>query len=141
MLDKAQYYHGAAIMALLEHNQFSVKKMGTLGYVVNDKVFAFLKYTTKNKTPWQFSFDQEDVDRCVKMASSHKALVVGLVCGGDGICALTWDEVKMLLNSKPGRISTKRKHNESYGVVGSQGELKRKIAVGRWPTLVSEIII
>ena len=141
MLDKANYYHGAAIARLLEdENSFSVRKKGLLGYVVNEKVFVFLKYTTKARTPWRFTFDQEDVDRCFSMSLNHEAVISGLICGGDGVCALKWQEVKLLLDGKPGWICIKRNHNERYGVTGSADELDRKVAVGRWPTLISEII-
>jgi len=141
MLDKAHYYHGAAIIRLLEDERgFSVSKKGFLGYVVNEKIFVFLKYTTKARTPWRFSFDQEDVDRCFRMSLEHEDVVLGLICGGDGVCALKWEEAKMLLDGKPGWICVKRNHNERYGVTGSASELDRKVAVGRWPTLLSETI-
>jgi len=140
MIDKLQFYHGAAIISLLENENLSAKKRGSLGYVVNDRVFVFLKYTTKARSPWRFSFDQEDVDRCLKMALEYKVVILGLVCGGDGICALSWEETQYLLNTKPGWISVKRKHNKSYGVAGSVSELKRKVSVRRWRSIISEVV-
>ena len=134
MLDKTEYYHGAAIIRLLENSACeSVKKKEYLGYVVNGSVFAFLKYSTKGRSPWGFSFDQEDVDRCVKMSQEYSRVVLGLICGGDGVCALEWNEAEMLLGGKPGRIAAARKHNHSYSVWGTVGELKHKVPVGRWP--------
>jgi|SRR3989344_2906742 len=140
MIDKLQFYHGAAIISLLENENLSAKKRGSLGYVVNDRVFVFLKYTTKARSPWRFSFDQEDVDRCLKMALEYKVVILGLVCGGDGICALSLEETQYLLNTKPGWISVKRKHNKSYGVAGSVSELKRKVSVRRWRSIISEVV-
>ncbi len=141
MIDKLHYYHGAAIVSLLQENEdISVKKKGLWGYVINDQVFVFLKYTTKARTPWRFSFDQEDVDRCLRMLSEYNSLVLGLICGGDGVCALTWKEAQFLLNDKPGWISVKRKHNESYGVAGSISKLKGKIPVERWVKIFYEVV-
>ncbi|MFA5829617.1 MAG: hypothetical protein WC843_03930 [Candidatus Gracilibacteria bacterium] len=141
MMDKSHYYHGAAVVSLLENeNDFSISKKGFLGYVVNDKIFIFLKYTTKARTPWRFTFDQEDIDRCLKMSSEYNDVAVGLICGGDGICGLKWNEVRCLLEDKPGWISAKRKHNESYGVAGSITELEKKVPVGRWSIFISEMI-
>jgi len=140
MIDKLQYYHGAAIIALLESGDLSVKKRGALGYIVNDKIFVFLKYRTTPRTPWVFSFDQEDVNRCTKMASEYNAVIVGLICGGDGICWLTWNEASTLIDSKPGWIASRRKHNGSYGLTGQVTDLKRKIPVSRWSTITSEVI-
>ncbi|MEK7089163.1 MAG: hypothetical protein AAB913_03475 [Patescibacteria group bacterium] len=141
MIDKLHYYHGAAIVSLLEEDgNVSVKKKGLLGYVINNEVFVFLKYTTKARSPWKFSFDQEDVDRCLNMKSEYGTIVLGLICGGDGVCALTWDETQSLLDIRPGWISAQRKHNESYKVIGSVSKLRRKIPVGRWANIISEIV-
>lgn len=140
MLDKTEFYHGAAIIRLLEDKRcLGVRKKELLGYVVNEKVFVLLKYATKARTPWGFSFDQEDIDRCVRMKNEFPNVAVGLICGGDGTCALSWEEANMLLNGKPGRIAAGRRHNESYAVWGTAGELKRKVAVNRWPSLVFDL--
>lgn len=139
MLDKSEYYHGAALIRLMEDERCrAVKKRAFLGYVANDEVFVFLKYTTKERSPWGFTFDQEDVDRCFKMASEYQALVLGLICGGDGVCGVSWREANELLGGKAGRIVAGRKHNHSYSVWGTAGELKRKVSVSRWPSLVFE---
>ncbi len=139
MIDKFGYYHGAALVRLMDDERCrAVKKQGLLGYVVNDEIFVFLKYTTKARSPWGFTFDQEDVDRCSKMAQEFKSVVLGLVCGGDGICGLHWCEAKNLLGDKPGRIATGRNHNQSYSVWGTAGEWKRKISLNRWPLLFFE---
>jgi len=139
MLDKFEYYHGAALVRLMDDERCrAVNKRGLLGYVVNNKIFVFLKYTTKTRSPWGFAFDQEDIDRCLKMEEEYKDVVLGLVCGGDGICALHWHEAKELLGSNPGRIAAGRKHNHSYSVWGTAGEWKRKISVSRWPLILFE---
>ena len=139
MLDKSDYYHGAAIIRLMDDGRcWSVRKLQQLGYIVNDEVFIFLKYTTKSRTPWGFTFDQEDVERCLKMATEYHNVILGFICGGDGVCALHWCEAKELLGGKAGRIAAGRKHNHSYSVWGTCGELKQKIPVGRWLSLAFE---
>ena len=139
MLDKSEFYHGAAIIRLLENSKCkAIRKREFLGYVVNESIFVFIKYTTKARTPWGFTFDQEDIDRCYRMAEKHSKLYLALVCGGDGVCALTWREAEHLLDGKPGRISAGRRHNESYAVKGSEAKLKGKVSVNRWPKLLFE---
>ena len=139
MLDKTDYYHGAAIVKLLEDSRCaSVQKKGLLGYVINGDSFVLLKYTTKARSPWGFSFDQEDIDRCLKMASEYRRVILGFICGGDGVCALDWSQAKELLAEKPGRIAAGRKHNKQYEVWGTEGELKGKIPLNRWPSLLFE---
>lgn len=138
MLYKFGYYHGAAIIRLLEDERCrSVHKQG-LGYVVNERNFVFFKYRTKTRSPWGFNFDQEDIDYCLKIAGAYERFVLGLICGGDGICALNWEEAKTLLGGKAGSISVERKHRHQYSVWGSVEELKNKISVSRWPVLLFE---
>ena len=136
MIDKAEFYHGAAIIKLLEDKRNpSIKKRDYLCYLVNN-IFIFPKYTTKVRSPWSFVFNQEDIDRCSKMFHEYNRVVLVLVCGGDGVCALEWEEARFLLNNKPGRIATGRKHNESYAVWGRFGKLVNKVPIGRWPNIV-----
>jgi hypothetical protein len=137
MLDKSAYYHGAAVIPVLEDSRCrSIRKLGTLGYVVNDDTFLFIKYTTKARSPWRFTFDQEDIDRCTRMSGEYGRLVFGFVCGGDGVCAVDWTQGSELLGMKPSWLAAARKHNHSYSVWGSNGELKRKVSLKRWPALV-----
>lgn len=140
MIEKSEYYHGAAIASLLQNEDLTLRKKGLLGYIVDDKVFVFLKYRTNPTTPWRFAFDQEDVNRCNKMVSEYGKAVVGLVCAGDGVCGLTWNEVNELLGSKAGWVCAQRKHNKSYGVTGQEADLKNKVALSRWSTIISELI-
>ncbi len=139
MLYKSKYYHGAAVLSILEDNRCkSINKLGHLGYLVNTEIFVFLKYTTKSRSPWGFTFDQEDVDRCSRLSSEYKKVILGFVCAGDGVCGIDWLEAKQLLGNKSGRIAISRKHDHSYSIWGSAGELKRKISVTQWPIIVFE---
>ncbi len=138
MLDKFGYYHGAAIIRLLEDKRCCSVHKQELGYVINESGFAFFKYRTKTRSPWGFNFDQEDIDYCLKITGEYGCFVLGLICGGDGICALDWEEARALLGGKAGSISVERKHRHQYSVWGSVGELKNKISVNRWPTLLFE---
>ena len=140
MLDKSEFYHGAAIARLLEHRKcMSVRRHGQLGYVVNETMFVFIKFSTRANSPWQFTFDAEDVARSFNLAREFGTLAVALVCGGDGVCALSFPEIWKLLQDKAGSIGVRRKHNESYAVRGTAGELKRKIPLNRWPLIVFDL--
>jgi len=61
MIDKADFYHGAALaMALNDVRCLDVARCPP-GYLVNDQVLAIIKYTTKSRSPWQFTFTTEDL--------------------------------------------------------------------------------
>ena len=137
MLDKSEYYHGAAIVRLLENNKCeSLKKIKNLGYLANGEIFILLKYRTNSRSPWNFTFDSEDIERCIKFSEMHRKVIVGLICGSDGVCSLDLDEVKFLLGSEAGWIRAARKHKESYKVTGSKGELFRKVSQKNWASKV-----
>jgi len=138
MLSKFGYYHGAAIIRLLEDERCRSVRRQEYGYVVNEKAFVFFKYKTKTRSPWGFNFDQEDIDYCLKMGAEYECFALGLICGGDGVCALDWEEAKTLLGGKSGSITADRKHRHQYSVWGSAEELKNKISVNRWPNLLFE---
>lgn len=136
MIDKYEFYHGAAIVRLLQDERCAALcRKGLLGYVLNNSVFLFIKYTTKARSPWRFSFDKEDIERADKMALEHERVVFPFVCGGDGICALDWSEARRLLDGNPGWIAVARKHNGQYAVWGSVDEHERRISKKRWPEI------
>jgi hypothetical protein len=135
MIDKQEFYHGAAITRLLEDPRCERVRPHDFGYVVNEAVFVFLKYSTKGRSPWGFVFSSEEAQR---LDGIPTRVFTGLICGGDGICAVAWEDVKALLGATAGsgRIAVRRRFNEQYGVSGPAAELKGKVPVKAWPSLV-----
>jgi len=136
MIAKREFYHGVAIVRLLEDKRCQTVRKDQLGYIVNDKVFVFIKYTTKAWTPWMFTFGQDEVEQLNSLATSFKDIIVVLVCGGDGICAVSWCNASRLLGNKKGWISARRKFNEQYAVAGQADQLHGKVSLNEWPLLV-----
>jgi len=136
MLDKQEFYHGAAIIQIFEDPRYERLRKHEYGYLINDSVLVFLKYSTKSRSPWRFSFTQAEVMRLSSIMSSGWKVVVALVCGGDGVCALQWGTVEQVLGKDAGWVSVRRKFNESYGVSGPHGELQKKVQLQQWPAIV-----
>ena len=139
MIEKQDFYHGAALTRLVEHPKCQSIKREEPGYVVNGDTFIFLKYSTKGRSPWRFIFGQEEVEYLKISASCYRQTILGFICGGDGICGLPWREAERLLANEGGWISVRRNFNERYGVAGSNGKLVGKIPILDWPLLVFEI--
>src|SRR3972149_3125279 len=118
MIPKQEFYHGVAIIRLLDDKRCKTVHKDELGYIVNDRVFVFVKYTTRTRPPWRFTFRQDEVEQLNSRATSFGDIVIVLVCGGDGICAVSWYNASRLLGNKAGWISAKRKFNEQYSVAG-----------------------
>ena len=136
MIEKLEFYHGAALVRVIEDPRCRAIVSDPCGYRVNGSRIIAIKYSTKAHSPWGFTFSGEDVSRLSGAASEAGDCLVALVCGGDGVCVLTWMETTSLLAGSPGRIAAKRGFAGCYGVSGPAGELKGKIAMNRWPGLV-----
>lgn len=135
MIDKLDFYHGAALARAIDHDDCqSIRKLDS-GYLVNDRTLAFIKYTTKGRSPWQFTFSNDEIVRIRHLPDGVKGVVLALVCGGDGICAIPAKMAIALLNGSAGSISVTRKFRGWYGVSGPVGRLVRKVALNQWPEI------
>lgn len=138
MLEKQEFYWGAAIIRLLEDSRCTCLKKEEYGYLVNSTSFVLLKYSTKSRTPWRFIFGEDELARLTDVSNRNSSIVIGLICGGDGVCAIAWTQVLTLLGGKSGWISVRRNFHERYGVAGPKGELDRKVSVRDWPAVLFE---
>jgi hypothetical protein len=138
MIDKQEFYHGAAILRVVDDARCrSVNKSG-VGFLVNEDAFVYLKYRTKSRTPWTFQFGSDEVAHLNSANARFPKTVIAFICGGDGICGLRWLQARELLASGAGSISCSRKFSEQYGVSGPNGSLKGKVSLQQWPSIVFE---
>lgn len=136
MIEKQDFYWGAALVRVLDDARCrSVGKDGCF-YLVNSQQPVVLKYSTNSRTPWVFSFSEDEITRLDGTTQGRIAPVVGCICGGDGICAMKWTDVARLLGNRPGALSVKRRFHQRYGVSGPSGHFGKKIAINQWPGLV-----
>lgn len=136
MIEKLEFYHGAAIVRLIEDERCKSVGKNEYGYIVNDNRSVAIKYTTKAQSPWRFTVSEDDIVRYDLAAAKFESCVVALVCGGDGVCSVPWETARELLGGVPGWLAAKRNFNGCYGVSGTGGRLKRKIPVNQWPGIV-----
>jgi len=138
MIDRLEFYHGAAIVRLIEDPRCSSVGKRDFGYSVNGDRFVLVKYTKKAHSPWRFSISLADIERLDAFSKTSAACLLALVCGGDGVCAVSWNAARTLIGSETGWLSAKRLHNESYAVSGPLGDLPKKVALNQWPAIVFE---
>ena len=136
MIDKQDFYWGAALIRLLDNPGCLALTKNQFGYLVNSSQLVLLKYSTKSRSPWQFTFGIDEIANLKKTSDRYSLVVIGLICGGDGVCAITWTQANFLLMGKSGAISVRRKFHEHYGVSGSAGELDHKISIRNWPAIL-----
>lgn len=135
VIDKQAYYRGAAIFQLIEDERMENVRRVRPGFIVNDHIFVLVKYTAKVASPWQFTFSEAERD-AIEEHRGTLEVVLALVCGGDGICALRWDDVEPILDAPPTWVSASRKVNKRYRVTGSNGEMRRRVPRNNWPGMV-----
>jgi hypothetical protein len=136
MIQESEFYHGAAVLHLIADPRCRVVRPHSLGVTANDDALAVLKYSTKKRPPWRFNVTEGEWTTLCSLPESIAMIAVGLICGGDGVCAVTLDELRLLVAEKPGWIAVRRGHHERYAITGSADDLPRKVTAQRWPGIL-----
>jgi hypothetical protein len=104
-------YHGAALIQIAEHpqftsiNSFKIKSEvfhNTFG--INDGICVHLKYASKPKGKYNeyvFTFTKDHLDQLARISGVTDKLFLGLVCvAGKEICALPYAELVALVSRR-----------------------------------------
>ena len=137
-LGKVQFYEGAALQQLLRGNGELTLEFKAPFYVLNSKVALYLKYSTKIRSPWGFTFmPAEQIALAEKVAAMP--VTIGLVCGDDGIAALPYEEYLAVAAPRnlSIHISCYRRLGEYYEVNGPDGVSLKKISPSRWQRMLT----
>ncbi|WP_440642256.1 hypothetical protein ACSHT2_15065 [Bradyrhizobium sp. PUT101] len=102
-------------------------------------MIVLLKYSTKVRSPWGFTFT-EDEQRQLSFMSHKQRTVIGLVCGSDGIVALPYGSYLTIASMRAASayVACYRDHGEHYEVSGPDGLLKRKVAPSTWQRILED---
>jgi hypothetical protein len=138
-IKKQEFYEGAALHLLARTGQLTRITYEAPFFHMNDRLFVLLKYSTKNRSPWGFTFTPEEQkilgDRAV---SSQTA--IGLICGADGVAAFQYAAFAAVALAKTGaiHIACYRQHREFYEVNGPNGTISEKIAPSNWQRILEQ---
>jgi hypothetical protein len=130
-----EFYHGAVLCRLVAALTLPISIHRLEGhsdraYLVDGENLLYLKHSTSRLTPWGFSFAPEHIADIFGLATEYKNVVIGLICGKDGVAALVLPELEMLINNRDGLsafITVKRRQKQQYALSGPGGELPYKI--------------
>jgi hypothetical protein len=126
MVDKKDFYHGAVFAQLIESEGRACIEATGNGYLVDDRAFLYIKYSTKNRSPWGFVLSEEELS-ILSNHSEHHPSHLALVCGGDGICCFGFDALLQICGRQGGWISVSRPRTRMYSIAGPLAEYSRKI--------------
>ena len=88
-IKKQEFYEGAALYVLARAGGITSIRYEAPFFLLNDQLLVLLKYSTKGRSPWGFTFTRDEQVILQKRASQLR-VVIGLVCGADGVVALSW---------------------------------------------------
>ncbi|MEX2173287.1 MAG: hypothetical protein WD872_02930 [Pirellulaceae bacterium] len=137
-INKEAFYEGAAIFLLARAGGLSSIRYESPFFVLNDRLWAYLKYTTRVRSPWGFTFTAEEQQLLAESRKLNR-VVLGLVCGGDGVASLSFDAYETVapLSQSAVHVSCYRNHGKHYEVGGPAGTLTRKVAPSDWVRLLN----
>lgn len=132
MIDKQEFYRGAALIRLVNDDRLRSLTPHESGFLINNDTYAVVKYSTKATTPWRFTFTVGEL-RVIHREAKRRRVVLALVCGGDGICAIGWGELVPFLGDARSWVSCRREFNKRYVVGGTGGDLPSRVPHNHWP--------
>lgn len=135
LIDQQEFYHGVVLVRLFDDPSMINIRRGDGGYIINDNNLVIIKYSTRNRSPWVFSFSDEEKHRIDQQASSFNNVVIALVCGGDGVCAIAKRELDEIGGERSGALSVRRPFRQRYSVSGPLSDLAHRIAYNRLNSL------
>lgn len=132
-------YHGAVLTQITEHSSFKAlnKVDSQYGhYLVNHDTRLFVKYLTKETTPWNFKFHYSELQSIQQDLESTPRVFLCLVCGTETICTLGVQEFSNLIDvtlSDNQSISVEVPDGGSMHVKGSAGKLSKTLPHNSFP--------
>jgi hypothetical protein len=136
-LQKQQFYEGAALYVLARTGGIMSIRYEAPFFLLNEQLLVFLKYTTKGRSPWGFTFTSDEQVLLEDKASEFQ-IVIGLICGADGVAAFTYDEYRSVAVPRTSavHIACYRQHGEHYEVNGPDGRLHGKVSPSNWQRIL-----
>lgn len=97
-------HHGAALIQIAEHNQFTAinslkvgRNVSRVAYCVNDNIAVYLKYATEPQGRYDeyvFTFTKDQIGDLAKIQGKNEKTFIALVCAQDReICCITYAEL------------------------------------------------
>jgi len=136
---KQEFYEGAALHLIARAGHISSIRYDAPFFLFNDRLSVLLKYSTKGRSPWAFTFTGDEQIFLETKASKFKT-VVALICGADGVAAFSYEAYASVASRRLGaiHIACYRRHGEQYEINGPDGTLNKKVAPSNWQKILTE---
>jgi hypothetical protein len=138
-IKKQEFYEGAAIHKLARSGAITNIRYEPPFFIVNNRLVVLLKYSTRGRSPWGFTFVAEE-QALLEARAAQFETVIGLICGADGVAAFTYDAYREIAAPRASsvHIACYRQHRQRYEVNGPDGALTWKVAPSDWERILEE---
>jgi hypothetical protein len=132
-IKKQEFYEGAALHILARGAGIVSVRYEAPFFVLDDRLLVYLKYCTRSRSPWGFTF-MPDEQVLLQVTSRRRKIAIGLVCGADGVAGFGFDDYLRVASVRKSavHVACYRKHGEHYEVNGPDGTLGEKVAPSDW---------
>ena len=136
-IKKQEFYEGAALHQLVRTSGIISIQYEAPFFVLNNQLMVYLKYSARGRSPWGFTFTASE-QMLLQSRASELKIVIGLICGADGVAAFTYDAYRRLAAPRKStiHIACYRRHGEHYDVSGLDGKLDGKVAPSNWKRIL-----
>ena len=144
MIKEFEQHHGAVLTRLIHgaNQLISVEQYpskSNASYVINGQFGIYIKHCKSRLSPWRFSFAKQHQDDILRMKNHFDSVFVVFVCHTDGIVALSFEELKVILDHEHEEwewVAIQRRPRQKYTVSGSDGALPYKIGESDFPAKI-----
>ena len=132
-IQKQEFYEGAALHQIACGCSAAHIRHEPPFFRLNDRLLVLMKYSTRKRSPWGFTFAHAE-QILLRAKATEFGVVVGLICGADGIAALRYDGYVTIAapSTSAIHIACYRQHGEHYEIKGPDGTLEGKVPPSRW---------
>lgn len=136
-IKKQEFYEGAALHLLARTGGIMSIRYDAPFFLLNDQLLVILKYSTRGRSPWGFTFTRDEQVLLQNRASEQKT-VIGLICGADGVAAFPYDAYCSVAAPRKSavHIACYHQHHGHYEVNGPDGTLDGKVAPSDWQRIL-----
>jgi hypothetical protein len=132
-IKKQEFYEGAALHRLACTGKITSISYEVPFFLLNKELSILLKYSTRTRSPWGFTFTPDEQILLQEEARELK-LIIALICGSDGVAAFTFDSYLQIAAQRNSalHIACYRRYGEHYEVNGPDGKLSGKVSPSNW---------
>jgi hypothetical protein len=136
-IKKQEFYEGAAIHLLARSGDVTRIQYDSPFFRFNGELLVLLKYCTRSRSPWGFTFTPDEQAVLQKNAARSRT-IIALVCGSDGVAAFSYVDFRRVATPRNSaiHIACYRQHRQHYEVNGPDGTLNEKVAPSYWPRIL-----